>query len=62
MDDGPGGDYQAAVDYLVCSMKEEQLVQLADLLREAMGNGYGVVKIVVVDKRVEGFRLEKMYK
>jgi hypothetical protein len=43
-------------------MPAEDLVQLARLLQEAQEHGYAVVKVMVNDRRLDGFRLEKMYK
>ena len=61
-EDDPGCAYQMALEYIIENVPDEKMVQLANLLREAKTNGHGVVKIVVIDMRVDGFRLEKMYR
>lgn len=53
---------EEALGFLGEWMPAEDLVQLARLLREAQEHGFAVVKLMVVDRRVDGFRLEKMYK
>lgn len=53
---------EEALAFLGEWMPEEDLVQLARLLIEAREARFGVVKVLVNDRRVEGFRLEKMYK
>lgn len=53
---------EEALEFLGEWMPEEDLVQLARLYQEAREHGYAVVKMMVVDRRVDGFRLEKLYK
>lgn len=53
---------EEALSWLGEWMPEEDLVQLARLLQEAEAHRWAVVKIMVADRRPEGFRLEKLYK
>lgn len=52
---------EEALAFLGEWMPAEDLVQLAQLYQEARAHGFAVVKVLVVDRRVDGFRLEKMY-
>ena len=55
-------DDAQALRWLIKFIKPGQWVTLARLLKEAKDDtGFGVVKILVIDRRPEKYRLEKMY-
>lgn len=61
-DDMPINDEEAVIEDLLQYLQGSNLNQFVDLLREAYENGYCVVKIVVVDHRIDSFRIERMIK
>jgi hypothetical protein len=51
-----------SIGKILDQLGSERLIQLSDLIQEAYELNYAVVKIVIIDRRVDGFRLEKMVK
>jgi hypothetical protein len=51
-----------AIAKLLDQIGSERLIQLTELIQEGYDLNYAVVKIVIVDRRIDGFRLEKLIK